>query len=479
MWRIVVYNRLHSCIVIYGERILRMTANLQISNISRHLIRQHTRMLVLAICVGVAAFACPPAGATGNVNAEARGWPEFRGPWGNGHAAAPGETLGLPLRWNERENVVWKTAIPHQGWSTPVILGGQVWLTTATEDGHDFFVLCVAADTGEILFNERLFHSDNPEPLGNEVNSYASPSPAIEPGRVYVHFGSYGTACLDTQSFETVWERTDLECRHYRGPGSSAVLHDNLLLLTFDGADVQYVAALDKATGETVWKTHRSTEWTDLDPDGQPLREGDFRKSFTTPLVIPVSDRELMISPASFAAFAYDVRTGQEIWHTTNLSYSPAPRPVFASGLLFLTTGRGSAEIWALRPDGEGDVTDTHVVWHAGGSFVPSEPSPLLVDGLLYLVSNSGTVTCFEAQSGKEVWSHRLGGNYLASPVYADGRIYICNTRGRTSALEAGRAAKVLATNELDAGCLASPAVAGKALFLRTRTHLYRIETED
>ena len=418
-----------------------------------------------------------PVAATNND--AATGWPEFRGPRGNGLVTAPGETIGAPLSWSETENITWKTPIPHQGWSTPVILDGQVWLTTATENGHEFFALCLDAVSGEILFHERLFHAEDPEPLGNDVNSYASPSPAVEPGRVYIHFGSYGTACINTDTFETVWERTDLECRHFRGPGSSVLLYEDLLILTFDGADLQYVAALNKHTGETVWKTDRSTEWTDLDEDGEPLLEGDFRKAFTTPLIITVDGRDLVISPGSFGAFAYDARTGEEIWKTTNESYTPAPRPVFGDGRLFLTTGRGPSQLWAMRADGKGDVTDTHVLWKTEGRAVPEEPSPLLVNELLYLVSNRGIVTCFEAATGDEIWQERLGGNYLASPIYADGRLYFTNTQGRTTVLKEGRSTETLAENELDTGCLASPAVAEGALFLRTRTHLYRIASDN
>ncbi|NQT54076.1 PQQ-binding-like beta-propeller repeat protein, partial [bacterium] len=232
-------------------------------------------------------------------------WPDYRGPTGDGHAAPAkdGKPHGLPLRWSETQNVTWKTAIPHRGWSTPVVLGGQVWLTTATTQGNDFFAICVDAATGKVLFNERLFHSDEPEPLSNHVNCYASPTPVIEPGRVYVSFGSYGTACLDTATRKTLWTRTDLQCRHYRGPGSSPILFGNLLILSMDGVDVQYLVALDKATGRTVWKTPRSTEWKDLDAKGQPFRDGDFRKSFGTPLVINAGGRPQMISLGSKATF--------------------------------------------------------------------------------------------------------------------------------------------------------------------------------
>ncbi|MCX5757863.1 MAG: PQQ-binding-like beta-propeller repeat protein, partial [Candidatus Hydrogenedentes bacterium] len=379
-------------------------------------------------------------------------WPEFRGPWGNGLTAAPAakNTLDLPLHWSETENVKWKTPIPFRGWSTPVVLGGQVWLTTATTDGHDFYAIGVDAATGEIRFNEKLFHADNPEALGNDVNGYASPSPVIEPGRVYVHFGSYGTACLDTSNGAVLWERRDLPCRHYRGPGSSPILFENLLVLTFDGVDVQYVAALEKKTGKTVWKTDRTTAWQDLDEQGQPKREGDFRKAFTTPLTIDVGGNPLLISPGSWAAYAYDARTGKEVWKTHNPAYSPAARPVFGNGLVFVATGRGTPELWAMRADGQGDVTDTHVAWKVAGRIVPEESSPLLVDDLLYMTGEDGVATCFEAATGKQVWSERLGGNYMASPIHADGQLYFFSVQGKTTILRAGRTYEVLATNKLD-----------------------------
>ena len=213
--------------------------------------------------------------AAGLLTAQAD-WPQFRGPWGDGQVSAPGDTrlLGLPLEWSETNNIKWKTEIPERGWSTPAVLGDQIWLTTATLDGHDFFVLCVEAQTGKILLNEKLFHCDAPEPLGNAVNCYATPSPVIEPGRVYVHFGSYGTACLDTATRQVLWKRSDLPCRHYRGPSSSPVLFENLVILTFDGVDLQYVVGLDKLTGKTVWKTDRSFTWDDKNDPSAMVRDG-------------------------------------------------------------------------------------------------------------------------------------------------------------------------------------------------------------
>lgn len=405
------------------------------------------------------------------------GWPEFRGPFGDGHAAADGaKPVGLPLHWSESGNVVWKTKIPLRGWSTPAALGNQIWMSTATTDGHDFYAICVDAKTGRIRFDEKLFHCNHPEPLGNAVNCYASPSPVLEPGRVYINFGSYGTACLDTRTAKVLWKRTDLPCRHFRGPGSSPIVFDNLLILTFDGVDQQYLAALDKRTGKTVWRTDRTTVWHDLDEDGKPKREGDLRKAFTTPLVIESSGKPQLVSPGSSCAFAYDPQNGHEIWKVRMPGYTPATRPVFGDGLVFITSGRGKAELMAVRVDGHGDVTDTHVAWKLDGPDVPQEPSPILVGDLLYFVSNSGVVTCVEAATGKQVWSRRIGGNYLASPIYADGRLYFFSTQGKGVVLRPGRTFDVLATNQLDSGFMASPAVLGKALILRSKTDLYRIE---
>ncbi len=404
-------------------------------------------------------------------------WPEFRGPWGNGYAAAPGDNkpAGLPLQWSETENVRWKTEIPYRGWSTPVVLGDQIWLTTATEDGHDFFVMCVDANTGKVRFNEKLFHCDNPEPLGNAVNGYASPSPAIEPGRVYVHFGCYGTACLDTTTCKVLWQRQDLPCRHYRGPASSLVFFENLLILTMDGADLQYLVALDKQTGKTVWKTNRSIKFNDAEGFQKFAKDGDLRKAHSTPFIVNVDGQPQMFSPGAKASYAYDPRTGRELWKVHFIAWSAAPRPLFANGCCLFITGSGASELWAVRLGGQGDVTDSHVVWKFD-KHVARTASPIIVDDLLYMVSDGGDITCLEVATGKEVWKDKLTGNYAASPVYADGRLYFANQQGKTTILKPGRAFEVLAVNTLEKGCMASPAVSGKALILRTKAALYRIE---
>lgn len=405
-------------------------------------------------------------------------WPEFRGPWGNGVASIPGSNkfTGIPLHWSETENVRWKTSIPHQGWSTPVVMNNQVWLTTATLEGHDFFVICVDAKSGVIHLNKKLFHADNPEPLGNPLNGYASPSPVIEAGRVYVHFGSYGTACLDTKTFDVLWKRDDLPCRHFRGPGSSLILYEDLLILTMDGVDVQYLVALDKKTGRTVWKTDRSAEWNDLDTDGKPRGEGDLRKAYSTPLIIDVNRNKQMISVGAKAVYGYDPADGRELWKIHTKGFSGASRPVYGNGIAYMISGFGKTELIAIRVDGSGDVTDTKIVWKTGKN-VPRTPSPLLINDLLFAVNDTGTVMCLEALTGKEVWSHRIPGDYAASLLYTDGRIYSFNRDGKTTVFRAARKYEILAANTLDSGFMASAAVSGKVLFLRTKTHLYRIES--
>jgi outer membrane protein assembly factor BamB len=405
------------------------------------------------------------------------GWPDFRGPWGDGHTSAPGDTnlVALPLNWSETNNVSWKTPIPFLGWSTPVILGKQIWLTTATEDGRDFFALCVDAGSGKIMFNERVFHCDTPEPLGNNLNGYASPSPVIEPGRVYVHFGSYGTACLDTRDSKVIWKRDDLPCRHFRGPGSSPVLSGDLLILTMDGIDFQYLVALDKRTGKTVWKTDRTADWGDLEADGKPTGGGDFRKSYNTPLIVDVNGVKQMFSLGSKAAYSYDPQTGRELWKVDHPAHSGASRAVYDRGLVFFCTGNGKGELLAVRAEGKGDVTETNIVWRVSRG-VPRMPSPVLVNDLIFMVNDGGIASCLEATTGKQLWQERIGGEYASSVLYADNRVYCFSQQGKTIVLKPSRTFEVLATNELADGFMASPAVDGKALILRTKTHLYRVE---
>jgi len=401
-------------------------------------------------------------------NPETGNWPEYRGPSANGHSAAK----GLPLSWSENQNVKWKVAIHGKGWSSPVVWGDQIWLTTATPDGREMFVLCIDRNTGKLLLDRKLFENPEPDPI-NDVNSYASPSPVIEEGRVYVHFGSYGTACFDTKTIKPVWIRRDLPCRHSVGPGSSPVLFRDLLILTMDGIDVQYMTALDKRTGKTIWRTDRGIGASRGTNGGSGTNEGN--KSFNTPAFIEFGGKTQMVSTGAKAVVAYDPATGSELWRAAHGGYSNSSRPLFGNGMVFINTGYDRAELFAVRLGGSGDVTSSNVVWKLTKS-VPFKPSALLLDGLYYMVTDGGILTCLEAATGQQVWQERIGGHFSASPVYAEGRIYLFSEEGKTTVIKPGRKLEVLGENVLSDGFMASAAIAGKGFYLRTKTHLYRIE---
>jgi outer membrane protein assembly factor BamB len=390
-------------------------------------------------------------------------WPEFRGPHGDGHADAS----VLPLHWSETLNIQWKTPIHDKGWSSPVIWGGQIWMTTARADGKEMFAVCVDRETGKILVDRKLLEVDKPG-FCPPLNSYASPTPVIEPGRVYLHFGSYGTFCFDTESGKSIWSRRDLPCDHWRAPGSSMIRYGELLIVNFDGFDHQYVIALDKTTGRTVWKKDRNIDYgTD---------NGDLKKAFGTPTVVEAAGRPQLISPSAVATLAYDARTGEELWKVYHGGMNVSARPLAGLGKLFISSGEmGKFKLFAVRPDGQGDVTATHVDWNCTKG-VPSRPSLMLVEGRLYMANEAGLASCIEARTGQLLWQQRVGGEFSASPIYANGRIYFFDQDGLTQVIAPGPAPKVVAVNRLDDGCMASPAVAGDALFVRTKTHLYRIQ---
>lgn len=393
-------------------------------------------------------------------------WPEFRGPLGDGSAG----DAHLPLQWSETQNVRWKVAIHGKGWSSPVIDGDRIWMTTATEDGKEMSVICVHRDTGNVLVDRVVFRNEEPR-FCHPTNSYASPTPALAPDRVFVHFGSYGTACLDAETGDTIWERRDLPCDHYRGPGASPILYDNKLYIAFDGFDLQYVVALDTTTGATVWRTDRNIDYGN--------DNGDFYKAYCTCQIIEHNGRALLISPSAAETIAYDPQTGHEQWRVRHGGMNTATRPVAAHGLVYVTTGDSVGEIkptlLAIRPDGEGVVTDTHVAWKLDQT-TPKRCSPIVVDDLLFTINDDGVAMCLDAKTGEIHWRERIGGNYRSSPIYASGRIYFSSLEGKTTVVAADREYRELASNQLDDGFQASPAVAGNSLFLRSTTHLYRID---
>ena len=397
-------------------------------------------------------------------------WLDFRGPNHNGQI----ENV-LPRMWSEGDNVTWKTKLHDHGISTPVVIDGRVVLTAATEEGDKSYFLILDLNSGKVLHDELIFTNSEVEPLGGfGINTYATPSPVSDGVYVYIHYGTYGTACINPRSGTVVWQRQDINCLHYRGPASSPVLYDNLLILTMDGIDQQYVTALDKKTGKTVWRTDRSTDYNDL-IDGKPKAGGDLRKGFNTPVVITVDGEDQLISVGAKSCFAYEPTTGKEIWSVSFPSHSAAARPVYDGKRVYISTGYGKADLLAIRPTGKGDVTETHVDWVYKKN-VPRRSSFLVIADRLYMVDDGGVATCLNTENGDMIWREGLGGNHSASLLFSGGHIYAFNEFGEARLFKPSDDFAIVQENKLDVGMLASPAAVGDSLLLRTREYLYKID---
>ena len=393
-------------------------------------------------------------------------WVDWRGPTADGRSTA----TELPLHWSEDKNIRWKIPIHDLGHSTPVIFGDQIWLTTANKEGTRLYAMAVDKDSGEILHDVEVFQVESPQRI-HPLNSYATPSPTIEAGRVYVHYGALGTACLDTATGKVLWKRDDLPCEHMQGPASSPVLYGDLLIVHLEGTSEPYIVGLDKKTGETVWRYERDKAYyTDEVP-------GVYQKSYQTPVILEIEGKPQLISNGALMVTGHVPETGEELWRIRYKDDSSISRIVAGQGLLFVNTGGppGGSELWGMRPGAKGDATDTHVVWKMT-EVPPHESSPVLVDDLLYCMNDKGHLTCLEAKTGETVYTERLQGNFGASLLAVEGRIYLSNKKGKTTVIQPGRTYKVLAENQLDGELWASPAVTGDALILRTKNHLYRIE---
>ena len=405
----------------------------------------------VAVIVSVLALGAAPVGADD--------WPEFRGPTGQGHAP----DAAVPLTWSETENVSWKAPVPGLGWSSPVVADGRIWLTAAVTEpgaGSSLRLFAYDVESGANTLDVEVFDSSEIYPL-NPKNSLASPTPVIDPDgeRVYVHFGATGTAAISTGG-EIVW-RTRFPYISQHGNGGSPILHDGRLIVSIDGYDTAYLVAVDPRTGEERWRSTRP------DPVSQ---------AYSTPIAIRVGDREQIVGVSAFRTTGHDPRTGEEIWRVGYPNgFSNVPRPVFGHGLVYLSTGFQTPALLAVRADGTGDVTRSHIAWRLRRG-APLTPSPILVGDELYVVTDFGIATCVDARSGEIHWQERLGGNHSASPTFVDGRIYFQNEEGVTIVIAPGTEFRELARNRLDGTTLASMAVSDGSLFLRTDTHLYRID---
>jgi outer membrane protein assembly factor BamB len=388
--------------------------------------------------------------------ARAQDWAEFRGPTGQGHSTEE----NTPVEWSESKNIIWKTAVPGLGWSSPVVAGGRVWLTTATgERDVSLRALAFDAETGKELVNVEVFRLKNARDI-NPKNSWASPTPILDGDRVFVHFGADGTAALSS-SGEVVW-KTKFPYQSQHGAGGSPVVFGDLLIFSCDGSDTAFVIALDKHTGKTRWKTERRS------PADQ---------AYTTPLVIRVAGRDQLVSVGAFRVASYDPSTGKEIWRASyGDGFSNVPRPVYGDGLIYIATGFQQPSLIAVRPDGAGDVTKTHIAWELKRA-APLTPSPLLIDHQLYVVNDGGILSCVDAKTGAVLWQQRLSGSYSASPLYAGGRIFLSSEQGITTVLVPGKEFRRVAANTLEGAMLSSIAVAQGAFFIRTDTHLYRVQS--
>jgi outer membrane protein assembly factor BamB len=391
------------------------------------------------------------------------GWPQFRGPGGQGHAAGD----DYPVEWDTTKNVRWKIDVPGRGWSSPAIDNGQLWLTTATDGAHSLRAICIDPKDGNVVRDLEVFHLDNPGSVHSK-NSHASPTPVIEGERVYVHFGAHGTACLNRQG-DILWTKK-LEYAHGHGPGGSPVVWRDLLIINCDGTDVQYVVALDAKSGETRWQIDRAHI-----SEERRTGKSNVPMAYTTPLLVEADGKSLLLSAGSDQISAYDPATGDELWWANYDGYSNVSQPAYANGMVFICSGYDSPIFYGIRSGGTGDVTKTHIAWSLEKG-APLDPSPLAVGDELYIVSSNGIATCLDMQSGMPHWQQRLGGKFSASPTLAGGNIYWLDEEGKTTVTRASKEFEKLAVNDVDEQSLATPAFLDGAIFLRTEAHLYRIE---
>lgn len=396
-------------------------------------------------------------------------WTHLRGSNLDGHSIS----TQAPVSWSETNGILWKTEIRGVAWSSPIVFGDQVWTSSATQNGEELFAICTDFNSGKILKEVMLFKPDSVQHI-HPTNSYATSTPCIEDGYVYVHFGTYGTACVDTRNFEILWTRTDLNCDHMQGAASSPIIYKDLLILHIEGTDVQYLIALDKRTGKTIWKTERPR---DIYMKAEPV----FRKAYCTPIVVEVNGKDQLISNGAQLCIAYEPETGKEIWQVFYGDDSTVSMPLSYGGLVFVNSGWMFPEggtfycrLLAVDPTGTGDVTKTHVPWEADVD-VPQISTPVIVDSLIYMVHERGDFTCLNARDGAVIWKTKLKDQFNASVLYASGNIYLFSVKGKAYVIKPGLTYQLIAENKLEGNLKATPAIVRDNIILRTDKFLYRI----
>ena len=398
-------------------------------------------------------------------------WPQFRGPDGQGHSDAE----GLPIEWSETKNITWKVPVPGEGWSSPVISGNQIWMTCSEEGGKSLRALCFDKQKGKLLHNIELF-TPNQAGRRHPQNGFASPTPVSDGSHVYVHFGPRGTACLSSDG-KVVWKNTELQYEAFQGAASSPILNNDSLILTCDGTDHQFIVALDKETGDTVWNQKRvHLERAAARFEAGSIRARIAKMAYSTPLIHSVNGVPQLVSSGADHVAAYDVKSGRELWWMPYVGFSQVGRPSYGNGMFYVvgSVAQDKFCVFAVKP-GNGQLKEDQVAWQCSDG-IGHVPSPLLVGKQLYVIDNGGVATCLNALTGEELWRNRLGGNYDASPIEVRGHIYYLNRNGQTTVLADGPKFKSISTNQLDGTFKASPAISGRAIYLRSDTHLYRIE---
>lgn len=404
--------------------------------------------------------------------ARAGDWPQFHGPAANGISTAK----NVPAEWSSEKNIAWKTEIPGSGWSSPALADGRIYLTSAVVTAGDesspkadrsLRAICVEAATGKIVWDQEVFVQDGakaPDSI-HRKNGHASPTPIVDGGRVYVHFGHQGTACLDLEG-KKLWENRTLFYQPQHGNGGSPVLVDGLVIFSCDGPEEQFIAALKATDGSLAWRVPRPTE-------------ARRRFAFCTPLVITVHGRKQVVSPGADMVNALDPASGREVWRAGYEGYSVVPKPAYGDGLLFISSSFDTPEVLAIDPSGKGDLTESHVKW-IETKYAPKTPSLLYDQGLLYMLTDSGVLACREGKSGKLLWdSGRVLRDCSASPILCEGRIYALDEFGKCAVIATGKEYKLIATNVLeDEKTLASMAVDDGTLYIRGEKMLYCIKAK-
>ncbi len=428
--------------------------------------RNHNWKTIVLAIVSIGGFSLGTGASSSRCHGD---WPEFRGPSQNGMVANP----GLPIAWSaepgQEKNIVWFAPVRGLGWSSPVIVGDRIFLTSACDDdsagnnsdnSKSLALICIDGKSGKTQFEKTIFEQDAKAPSIHNKNSHASPTPVVQGNRLFLHFGHQGTACTDLDG-AVIWKNRDHVYSPVHGNGGSPILAEELVVFTCDGADASYTVALDQKTGREVWRTPRGIQC-----------ERPF--SFATPQLIEANGKSQIISPGSDIVQSLDPDTGNVLWSVRYEGFSLIPRPLFHQGLVYLSTGYMAPKLLAIDPTGTGDVTDSHVRWTLSGG-IPNTPSFAPVGDQLVMVSDGGIATGVRATDGKKLWQKRIGGNYSASPTINGNLVFLQSENGEAIVLKIDEQPEELSRNQLPGRVFASYATIDNDWVIRTEGGLYRI----